>query len=467
MPDPNPVMPPAAVGSALGLPAPSLLGSIDSGAAEAQSDRPVHQPANRRSPRPVHRRTEEKVQALEDGLDPVNRLDPPDPVAGLDPLDPADPALDWSIDGYCYTLPPDRIAQAPATPRDASRLLVVTSPTTHDHRQFRDLPDLLRSGDLLVLNNTSVIPARLFGRKTSGAAAEILLLEARSADTWLALARPGKRLPVGSRIEFFPADCQGNGAAIDALAPKDRLAAEVLAIDPATGGRLLRFEVPQGQPLLSVLGDWGTMPLPPYITDATAPTDRYQTVYADRPGSAAAPTAGLHFTPELLDRLSAAGIGHTFVTLHVGVGTFRPVEVRNITEHKMHAEWAEVSTAAADRIRQTREQGGRIIAVGTTATRTLEAAAANTPGSIGPFCGKTDLFIYPGYRWRIVDGLITNFHLPKSSLMMLVGALIGRARLLDLYEAALAAPAESFGDRYRFYSFGDAMLCLPEATQHT
>lgn len=367
--------------------------------------------------------------------------------------------LDRSLDGYHYELPSDRIAQNPQEPRDHSRLLVVPSAEDVLHRQFRDLPEFLRPGDLLVMNDSSVIPARLHGRKPSGAAVEVLLLEAQSPDTWLALVRPGKRLLVGTTIEFTPSPQAPT--AIDP-ARGGGLSAEVIATDRSTGGRLLRFHLPPGVgSLLEILDDWGEMPLPPYITDSQAPPDRYQTVYARDPGSAAAPTAGLHFTPELLDRLSSAGIGRAFITLHVGVGTFRPVATSDITTHKMHEEWALVSAEVVDKIRTTRANGGRVFAVGTTAVRTLESAARN--GQIEPFCGKTDLFIYPGYRWQVVDGIITNFHLPRSSLMMLVGAFVGRSRLLDLYQAALNAPAPPYRDRYRFYSFGDAMLLLPGA----
>jgi S-adenosylmethionine:tRNA ribosyltransferase-isomerase len=376
--------------------------------------------------------------------------------------------LDQSLDGYHYDLPDDRIAQNPQEPRDRSRLLVVPSPDDVWHRQFCDLPELLKPGDLLILNDSLVIPARLRGRKTSGSAVEALLLEARSPDTWLALVRPGKRLLVGTQIEFFPPDDRPDTPLPSGLdnPPADwRLTAEVLSIDRATGGRLLRFNLPPGVPsLVPLLDHWGTMPLPPYITESQAPPDRYQTVYARDPGSAAAPTAGLHFTPELLDRLSQAGIGRAFVTLHVGVGTFRPVATQDITAHKMHEEWAVLPPETADKIRKTKAEGGRVIAVGTTAVRTLESAARQSAsGGLGDFCGKTDLFIYPGYEWQIVDGIITNFHLPRSSLMMLVAAFVGRSRLLDLYQTALEAPAAPYGDRYRFYSFGDAMLLLPEA----
>ncbi|MEB3118012.1 MAG: tRNA preQ1(34) S-adenosylmethionine ribosyltransferase-isomerase QueA [Limnothrix sp.] len=376
---------------------------------------------------------------------------------------------DRSLDGYHYELPNDRIAQNPREPRDRSRLLVATSPHEIVHRQFRDLLEFLRPGDLLVMNDSSVIPARLHGHKASGAAVEVLLLEARSPDSWLALVRPGKRLLVGTQIEFDPPPgmAQANPTAVPTAVPTAtptvaKLSAEVVAVDRNTGGRLLQFQLPPGvNSLLEILDAWGEMPLPPYITDSAAPPDRYQTVYARDPGSAAAPTAGLHFTPELLDRLSAAGVGRAFVTLHVGVGTFRPVASPDITAHKMHEEWALLSEEVAEKIRTTRANGGRVFAVGTTAVRTLESAARH--GQVEAFCGKTDLFIYPGYQWRVVDGLITNFHLPRSSLMMLVGAFVGRARLLELYQAALDAPADPYPDRYRFYSFGDAMLLLPDA----
>jgi S-adenosylmethionine:tRNA ribosyltransferase-isomerase len=369
----------------------------------------------------------------------------------------APPPNDWQLAAYDYELPSDRIAQHPADPRDTSRLLVVDADPAYQHQQFRDLPDLLQAGDLLVLNDTSVIPARLWGRKTSGAMVEVLLLEARSPETWLALVRPGKRVKVGTTLIFDPNPDDPPDAAWPTLT------AEVIASDPATGGRILQFQLPEGvTSLLNHLRHWGRIPLPPYITEATAADgDRYQTVYADRPGSAAAPTAGLHFTPALFERLAAAGIGWTFATLHVGVGTFRPVESEDITQHTMHEEWMELSAATVAKVQATRAQGGRIIAVGTTSVRLLESAAQS--GTLQPFQGKTDLFIYPGYQWRVVDGMITNFHLPRSSLMMLVGALVGRSRLLDLYRIALEAPAEPWGVPYRFYSFGDAMLILPSA----
>ncbi|NJL22085.1 MAG: tRNA preQ1(34) S-adenosylmethionine ribosyltransferase-isomerase QueA [Leptolyngbyaceae cyanobacterium SM1_3_5] len=346
---------------------------------------------------------------------------------------------DRLLSSYDYDLPSDRIAQNPVTPRDSARLLVVDSSTTHQHRIFRNLPDLLRPNDLLVLNDTRVIPARLYGRKPNGVEVEVLLLEEQQVNQWLALVKPGKRLKPGALIEF------GDGA----------VRAIVQSVDSPTGGRILKFAVPEGKSLLQVLPDLGVVPLPPYITEAAIDPEQYQTVYAAQPGAVAAPTAGLHFTPELLDRLQERGIDRAFVTLHTGVGTFRPVEVEDITTHPMHGEWLEVPAQTVERIEQTRSQGGRIIAVGTTVIRALEGAAAES-GKLKPFCGKTNLFIYPGFEWRVIDGLITNFHLPKSSLMMLVSALIGRSRLLALYEEAIA-------QNYRFYSFGDATLILPEA----
>jgi len=347
-------------------------------------------------------------------------------------------AQDRLLSAYDYELPQELIAQNPLVPRDSAQLLVVAA-THHSHHRFFELPQLLQPGDLLVMNNTKVIPARLYGRKLSGAFIEVLLLEERQHNQWLALVKPGKRLPAGATIVF-----EGNASY--------PLKATVLATDAATGGRLLQFDVPQEMSLIQVLDKYGQVPLPPYITDSQAAGEQYQTVYAKQPGAVAAPTAGLHFTSDLLTRLQDKGINTAFVTLHVGVGTFRPVEVEDITTHKMHGEWVEVSADTVDQIHKTQAQGGRVIAVGTTVVRSLEGAA--TSGQLQPFCGKTDLFIYPGYQWRVVEGLITNFHLPKSSLLMLVSALIGRQRLLALYQEAIA-------HRYRFYSFGDAMLLLP------
>ncbi|MBD2384136.1 tRNA preQ1(34) S-adenosylmethionine ribosyltransferase-isomerase QueA [Cylindrospermum sp. FACHB-282] len=364
--------------------------------------------------------------------------------------------LDCSLAGYDYELPIALIAQNPAVPRDSSRLLVVNSPSTGKHSPplhhiFRDLPQLLQPGDLLIMNNTKVIPARLYGHKSTGAQLEVLLLEERQHNCWLALVKPGKRFKLGTKIIFDP---RVSGEAEGTLSTQ--LTATVLATDAATGGRLLQFDLPEEMSVVQMLDRFGEVPLPPYITASAADDEQYQTVYAKAPGAIAAPTAGLHFTPELLQQLGVSQINQAFVTLHVGVGTFRPVEVADVTTHQMHEEWIEVPTATVEQIRATKAAGGRIIAVGTTAVRALEGAAQC--GDLQPYVGKTNLFIYPGYQWRVVDGLITNFHLPRSSLLMLVSAFIGRQRLLNLYR-------EAIGSQYRFYSFGDAMLILPEAAK--
>lgn len=359
--------------------------------------------------------------------------------------------LDQSLAAYDYDLPEERIAQNPVEPRDSARLLVLGSAGNQHHR-FRDLPDLLQPGDLLVLNNTRVIPARLLGRKRSHAgkqqanrdrplAVEVLLLEERQNHCWLALVKPGRRLRPGAEIEFGSIN-------------RASLSATVLETDPLTGGRILQFNLSEAESLQQRLNQLGQIPFPPYIKSSQAQPDQYQTVYATQPGAVAAPTAGLHFTPDLLARLQARGMQQAFVTLHVGVGTFRPVEAENIMTHAMHAEWVEVPEAAVQQVYQTQAEGGRVIAVGTTVARALEGAAQ--AGRLRSYQGKTNLFIYPGYQWRVVEGLITNFHLPRSSLLMLVSALVGRQRLMDLYQVAIA-------EQYRFYSFGDAMLILPEA----
>lgn len=354
--------------------------------------------------------------------------------------------LDRSTAGYDYNLPEELIAQNPAVPRDSSKLLVVNSTTNGQlssplHCIFRDLPDILRPGDLLIMNDTKVMKARLHGRKSTGASVEVLLLEEQRLNCWLALVKPGKRFKIGSQIFFEAPNYNGT------------LTATVVDSDKATGGRLLKFHVPDGKSLVQLLDIFGSVPLPPYITNSQASDAQYQTVYAHTPGAVAAPTAGLHFTPELLDTLEKKGINRAFITLHVGVGTFRPVEVEDVTTHTMHSEWIEVPSATVEQIKATQEKGGRIIAVGTTVVRALEGAAAES-GEIAEFCGKTNLFIYPGFKWRVVEGLITNFHLPRSSLLMLVSALIGRENLLNIYR-------EAINENYRFYSFGDAMLILP------
>jgi len=386
------------------------------------------------------------------------------------PLETHSRELDKLLSSYDYELPPEQIAQTPLSPRDSSRLLVVDSTTHHTHHIFHDLPQLLQSGDLLLLNNTRVIPARLYGYKSTGAPVEVLLLEEREDNCWLALVKPGRRLKPGAEIWFEACSQPEAVLTLNSYSPKNdtyprkekdrgkspipNLKAVVIARDEPTSGRLLQFELPVGVSLKTFLGQYGQIPLPPYITNTQATPEQYQTVYAQAPGAIAAPTAGLHFTDELLEQCRARGIGQAYVTLHVGVGTFRPVEVENVTEHQMHGEWLEVPQLTVDKIREAKQAGGRIIAVGTTVVRALEGAVVD--GKLQPYCGKTELFIYPGYQWQVVEGLITNFHLPRSSLLMLVSAMLGRQRLLNLYREAIA-------HQYRFYSFGDAMLILPEA----
>lgn len=356
---------------------------------------------------------------------------------------------DLSLSQYYYKLPSELIAQTPAVPRDSSRLLVVNSQTTYIHSVFRDLTKWLLPNDLIVLNNTRVIPARLYGQKVGGALVEILLLEEIKLNCWLALVKPGKRFKLGTEIIF----------AKNSPSESECLRATVIGRDETTGGRILQFEIPEGQNFWTILDRIGEMPLPPYITSRVSETEQYQTVFARKKGAVAAPTAGLHFTNKLFASLKNKGVETAYITLHVGVGTFRPVETEKITEHNMHYEWIEVSSETVTKIKAAKAKGGRIIAVGTTAVRALEGAARHSQNSVEilqPFCGKTNLFIYPGYQWQIVDGLITNFHLPGSSLLMLVSALTGRERLLNLYQEAIV-------NNYRFYSFGDAMLILPTA----
>lgn len=355
---------------------------------------------------------------------------------------------------YDYDLPEDLIAQTPVEPRDSSRLLVLHRNTGQiEHRIFRDIGDYLRPGDLLVANQSRVIPARLVGVKAeSGGQAEVLLLAVRSdrgQDVWEALVRPGRRLHEGQRIVFA-----------DGM-----LVAELLERTPS-GGRLVHLTAPDGD-VPATLDRVGKMPLPPYIHEPLTDAERYQTVYAHVPGSAAAPTAGLHFTPELLARLEATGVGHAFVTLHIGLDTFRPIAETDLTHHQMHSEEIDVSEETAERINATRAAGGRIIAVGTTSVRTLEAVGVlataewgrephepgDEPPAVIPYRGRTSLFIRPGHQFRAVDAMITNFHLPKSTLVVLVSAFASRELILRAY-------AEAVRERYRFYSFGDAMLIL-------
>jgi S-adenosylmethionine:tRNA ribosyltransferase-isomerase len=346
------------------------------------------------------------------------------------------------LDDFDFDLPEDLIATRPARPRSSARLLVAEGAATRDAHVF-DLPTLLRPGDRLILNDTRVIPARLTGTRTRSSAQgevtakiEVTLMEPQADGTWSALARPLRKLGLGERVVFSEA-----------------LSADVVGLE---GGLRLRFNL-SGADFDAALNAAGAMPLPPYIAGKRAPDERdredYQTIWARRAGAVAAPTASLHFDEALVAALTEAGIAFTFVTLHVGAGTFLPVTVDDVTTHRMHAEWGEVRAAAAAEINATRATGGRIIPVGTTALRLIETAAA-PDGTMHPFEGDTDIFIYPGYAWRVTDALITNFHLPKSTLMMLVSALMGRERVMEIYQHAIAA-------RYRFFSYGDASLLIP------
>ncbi len=337
-----------------------------------------------------------------------------------------------TTDEFDYSLPEELIAQHPTEDRTASRLLVLDR-QSGEYRDdcFKNIKNCLREGDCLVLNDTRVIPARLYGKKEgSGGAIEFLLLKRISNDTWEVILRPGKKAKPHARFEF------GEG----------RLRAEILQVTDG-GGRLVKFEY-EGL-FENILDELGEMPLPPYITEKLDDKERYQTVYSVHKGSAAAPTAGLHFTNELLDELRAMGVKTAFVTLHVGLGTFRPVKVDDVEKHKMHSEFYSISSEAADLVNSTRAAGGRIVCVGTTSCRTIESAAEN--GILLPKSGNTDIFIYPGYKFKMTDGLITNFHLPKSTLIMLVSAFAGKENVLRAYRHAVE-------ERYRFFSFGDAMF---------
>lgn len=334
---------------------------------------------------------------------------------------------------YYFDLPEELIAQDPLEDRSSSRLLMLDRKSGEvQHNVFKNIIEYLKPGDCLVLNNTKVIPARLLGvKEDTGAAVEVLLLKRRENDVWETLVKPGKKLRPGAKMVF------GDGL----------LKAEVLEV-VEEGNRLIKFYY-EGI-WEEVLDQLGEMPLPPYITHKLQDKNRYQTVYAKYEGSAAAPTAGLHFTNELLAQLTAKGIRLAYVTLHVGLGTFRPVKVDNVLEHHMHTEYYQVSQDAADMINETKKNGGRVICVGTTSCRTVESAADEN-GNMEECCGNTDIFIYPGYRFKVLDGLITNFHLPESTLVMLVSAFAGRDHVLAAYEEAIA-------EKYRFFSFGDAMF---------
>ena len=359
------------------------------------------------------------------------------------------PKTDLHLSDFYYDLPEELIAQTPVYPRDSSRLMVLDRKTGDiEHKIFRDIADCIEPCDTLVINDTRVIPARIIGHRTlrydkdartaipteSTAPVELLLLKQRENDVWETLAGPGKRAKPGDVISF------GDGM----------LTAEIL--DVIEGGcRLVRFTVSEGHGgIFEALDKLGTMPLPPYITEKLEDGERYQTVYSKTPGSAAAPTAGLHFTEELLDRIRAKGCAVVPVLLHVGLGTFRPVKEDNIAEHEMHSEYIRVTEEAAEIINARKKAGGRIIAVGTTSCRVLESCA-DDDGVIHPVDTDTGIFIYPGYRYKAVDALITNFHLPESTLLMLVSALAGRELIMKAYKTAVE-------ERYRFFSFGDAMF---------
>ena len=333
---------------------------------------------------------------------------------------------------FAYDLPQELIAQTPLEQRDASRLMCLDKTTGEiRHRIFRELPELLREGDCLVMNDSRVIPARLFGTRPTGGSVEVVLLRDLGGGEWECLTRPGRKTPPGTEIAF------GGG----------ELTAVVTRAE-ADGNKVLRFRY-EGI-FLEILEKLGQMPLPPYIKEKLEDPERYQTVYARDPGSAAAPTAGLHFTRELLEEIESRGVKTCRVTLHVGLGTFRPVKEENIEDHPMHSEFCIVPEETAETVNWTHAEGGRVIAVGTTSCRTLESFAGSD-GILRAGSGWTDIFIYPGYRFRTVDALITNFHLPESTLIMLVSALAGRENILNAYRRAVEL-------RYRFFSFGDAMF---------
>jgi S-adenosylmethionine:tRNA ribosyltransferase-isomerase len=360
--------------------------------------------------------------------------------------------LDQRLSSYVFDLPETFIAQRPVEPRHAARLLAVapapelSSPFPCRHLTVWDLQQELRPGDLVVVNNTRVLKARLQARRPSGGAVELLVLEPVAASDWLCLARPAKRLQPGEVLQLEHPD-------------QPPIGLEIVEIDPASGGRVVRFPADCTSPeaIEALLARYGSMPLPPYIHQHSDDDDsRYQTRYASRPGAVAAPTAGLHLSDALLSAIRARGVELAEVTLHVGLGTFRPVETEDLRHLELHSEWVEVSPALVAAVAACRARGGRVIAIGTTSVRSLEAVAQLHGGELQPHCGPVNLVIQPGYRFAVVQGLLTNFHLPKSSLLLLVSALIGRRRLLDLYEQAKA-------EGYRFFSYGDAMWIPPEA----
>lgn len=334
---------------------------------------------------------------------------------------------------FYYDLPPEQIAQTPAEPRDSSRLFVYDRATDKvEHRIFRDITDYLKAGDVLVINNTKVLPARLYAHTEHGGLIEILLLKRLERDKWEVLAKPGRKCAVGKSFKIG-----------------DKLSFTVEGITDS-GERIINFSY--DGVFENILEEVGSMPLPPYIKEKLKDKDRYQTVYAKTDGSAAAPTAGLHFTPELLEKIRSMGVEIVEVLLHVGLGTFRPVKEDIITDHKMHGEYYEVSEQAAAALNRAKAEGRRIIAVGTTSVRTLESATGED-GVVRAGSGETYIFIYPPYKFKCVDALITNFHLPESTLIMLVAALVGREKILSLYKTAV-------DEGYRFFSFGDAMMII-------
>lgn len=340
------------------------------------------------------------------------------------------------VELFDFHLPEELIAQTPLIDRTSSRLMVLNKESGDiNHDVFKNITSYIKPGDCLVLNDTRVLPARLFGEKAdTGAKIEVLLLKQVEGDTWETLVKPAKRVKEGTEIQF------GNG-----------LLKAVCVGSSEHGGRMLEFKY-EGI-FYEVLDQLGEMPLPPYIKEQLDDQERYQTVYAKERGSAAAPTAGLHFTEELLEEIQSMGVHVAFITLHVGLGTFRPVSVEDINEHEMHSEFYQVSEGTAKLLNEVKTNGGRIITVGTTSTRTLETIAAANDGKFVAENGWTNIFIYPGYEFRAIDGMITNFHLPKSTLIMLVSALAGREHVLHAYETAVQ-------EKYRFFSFGDAMLIL-------
>ncbi len=352
---------------------------------------------------------------------------------------------------FHFELPPELIAQQPAARRDGSRLLVLTrSSGKVEHRRFSSLPEFLQPGDVLVLNNSRVIPARLHGTNAkTGGLFELLLLEENAPNDWWAMLRPGKRAKIGTQIQLQ----EKNGA-------RSNIFATVTAVN-AAGHRRLQFSGTEN--LFTQLKNLGELPLPPYIErhgELPADQDRYQTVFADPAGSVAAPTAGLHFTPEILEKIRARGVQICFVTLHVGAGTFLPVKTETVAEHKMHAERFEIAEATVSAVNAAKQNGRRVIAVGTTATRALETVARLNVGKLNVHAGKTDIFLFPPAEFKIVDALLTNFHLPESTLLMLVSAFAAPGEKIRGRELILSAYAEAIRERYRFFSYGDAMLIL-------